>query len=105
MNIEINNCNNIENGNIEIKENTLNIKYAINGTGKTTISKAITYEVQKQDLSVLTPFKYQKDKKIPPKVNGLNEISTVKVFDEEYVNQYVFLEDEVFEKCKIKLMK
>lgn len=95
MNVEINNCNNIEKGNVEIKENTLNIKYAINGTGKTTITKAITYEVLKQDLSILTPFKYQKEGKIIPKVSGINGISKVKVFNEEYVNQYVFLEDEV----------
>ena len=89
MNVEINNCNNIEKGNVEIKENTLNIKYAINSTGKTTITKAITYEVLKQDLSVLTPFKYQKEKKVIPKVSGINGISKVKVFNEEYVNQYV----------------
>lgn len=45
MNVEIKYCNNIESGNIEIQENTLNIKYAINGTGKTSIAKAIGYKI------------------------------------------------------------
>ena len=36
MNISIKNCNNINSGNITIIEGALNVKYAINGTGKTT---------------------------------------------------------------------
>ena len=43
MNISIANCNNIEHGTVAIEENRLNIKYAINGTGKSTIAKAIEY--------------------------------------------------------------
>lgn len=39
--LKIKNCNNIENGEFDITEGRLNIKYAINGTGKSTISKAI----------------------------------------------------------------
>jgi hypothetical protein len=45
MEIKIQNCNNITLGKVEIKENTLNIKYAINGTGKSTISKAISASI------------------------------------------------------------
>lgn len=41
MQLKIKNCNNIENGEFDITEGRLNIKYAINGTGKSTISKAI----------------------------------------------------------------
>ncbi len=41
MKIEIKNCNNIDSGEFDIIEGCLNIKYAINGTGKSTISKAI----------------------------------------------------------------
>ena len=37
MNIIISNCNNIESGTIVVSENCLNIKYAVNGSGKTTI--------------------------------------------------------------------
>ncbi len=39
--IEIKNCNCIKEANIKIEEGTLNIKYGSNGTGKSTISKAI----------------------------------------------------------------
>ncbi len=35
------NCNNINEGNIKLIKGRLNIKYAINGTGKSTIAKAI----------------------------------------------------------------
>ena len=43
MQLKIKNCNNIENGEFDITEGRLNIKYASNGTGKSTISKAITW--------------------------------------------------------------
>ena len=39
--VEVKNCNSILKGNIKVKEGKLNIKYGINGTGKTTIAKAI----------------------------------------------------------------
>lgn len=41
MRLKISNCNNIDNGEFDIVEGRLNIKYAINGTGKSTISKTI----------------------------------------------------------------
>lgn len=60
MQLKIKNCNNIENGEFDITEGRLNIKYAINGTGKSTISKAIeafvTNDQEKKNL--LLPFKY-----------------------------------------------
>jgi len=60
MRLTIRNCNNIENGEFDITDGRLNIKYAINGTGKSTISKAIeafvTNNQEKKDS--LLPFKY-----------------------------------------------
>ena len=60
MRLTIRNCNNIENGEFDITEGRLNIKYAINGTGKSTISKVIeafvTNNQEKKDS--LLPFKY-----------------------------------------------
>ena len=41
MNIEIKNCNNIDSAAISIVKNKLNIKFAPNGTGKSTIAKII----------------------------------------------------------------
>ena len=58
MKISIENCNNIDKGEIEIAPSTLNIKYASNGTGKSTIAKAIhafaTQNAEKQ--KPLTPY-------------------------------------------------
>jgi hypothetical protein len=100
MIITIKNCNNIENTNILIKENMLNIKYAINGTGKTTISQAICcYTNDKQKgtatISDLKPFKYLGQEDHNPDVLGVDHIKIVKVFDEQYLNDYVFLPDEL----------
>ena len=39
--IKINKCNNIDNGEISIQKNHLNIKYAFNGTGKSTFGFAL----------------------------------------------------------------
>ena len=98
MNITLNNCNNIESGNVEIVENTLNVKYAINGTGKTTIGKAISAKVlnDQSKLLELLPFKYSgvvQDN--PPTVTGTESLKNVMIFNEDYVNQYVFQKDEV----------
>lgn len=42
-------CNNITNGQVEIAEGCLNIKYGVNGTGKSTISKVIEAFVKNDD--------------------------------------------------------
>lgn len=99
MQITINNCNNIDHGVVNIESNYLNVKYAINGTGKSTVAKAIRYSVSSPDnLSNLRPFKsfqegYGEDS--TPNVSGLENIAKIKIFDEEYVQQFVFVEDEV----------
>ncbi|MDR2490329.1 MAG: hypothetical protein LBD20_02895 [Spirochaetaceae bacterium] len=100
MNIEIKNCNNIDKGNLIINENKLNIKYAINGSGKSTISKAISsYILDKKnnshELEKLRPFKYMAVKENAPEIEGIENITEVKIFDEEYMAKYVFLPDEL----------
>jgi ABC-type phosphate/phosphonate transport system ATPase subunit len=96
MKIQILNCNNIDHSEIEIFEGRLNIKYAINGTGKSTISKAIHYSLSNKDiLSELQPFKHRgKDVHIP-EVSGIESLKKVKVFDESYINEFVFQKDEI----------
>lgn len=74
MNIEIKNCNNIDDASIQIEANRLNIKYAMNGTGKSTIARAIELQSKDNDsLRELTPFKYleSKDDLAKPTVNGI----------------------------------
>ena len=102
MRIEIKNCNNIDNGIIDIKENTLNIKYAINGTGKSTIAKAIIASTNKEvagrkkiSLSDLTPFKYIGSTSDLPNVTGVNQNSSIMIFDEEYINNFIFQADDL----------
>ncbi|MCF7817767.1 MAG: hypothetical protein K9M54_07780 [Kiritimatiellales bacterium] len=56
MKINVLNCNNINQGSIEIRENRLNIKYAMNGTGKSTIAKAIYLSSTGGDLKSLKSF-------------------------------------------------
>lgn len=98
MLIKLQNCNNIDEGEINIELNKLNIKYAINGTGKSTIVKAIDAfchnDIQKKQQ--LVPFKYRKDKEdCEVKLEGLEDIKTISVFNEEYINNYLFLKDDL----------
>lgn len=99
MNIEIRNCNNIDEGLISIKKGCLNIKYAVNGTGKSTISNAIYAKVN-NDISLLNklrPYKYLADSEEThsPFISGLDDISNLMIFNEKYVDQFVFTSDEV----------
>lgn len=96
--LEINNCNNIINGNIGITKNKLNIKYAINGTGKSTIAKSLEAFIDKDDSKKrqLLPFKYGgKFEGNEPILEGYDLFKSVMVFDENYVNNYVFQKDEI----------
>lgn len=88
MEVKINNCNNIETAKINIKENMLNIKYAMNGTGKSTIGKALYLD----DLSELKTF----GGKDNPSITKDIEITSV-LFDENFVNNIVFKGSEVIE--------
>ncbi len=100
--IEIKNCNSIDSGVIDIKDNALNIKYAINGTGKSTIAKAIIASINRQvvgrkkiSLSDLTPFKYIGSTSDLPNVTGVNQISSIMIFDEEYIDNFIFQADDL----------
>lgn len=101
LNIQIKKCNSIEDGEIKLTENSLNIKYAINGTGKSTISKAIQFAINDKNNSTnellqLKPFKYRTDTSTNnPEVIGMETINSVAIFNEEYVNQYVFQPNEL----------
>jgi len=100
MNIEIKNCNNIDLGVVKIYENNLNIKYAINGTGKSTISKAICNSVDDREngtnkLYQLIPFKAIGNETIQPVVTGTEAFKFVKIFDENYINDFTFQSDEL----------
>lgn len=87
MSINIENCNCIKSANININTNSLNIKYGLNGTGKSTISKAILY-YSNQDTEELLKLKpYNSDEE--PNLENC-DFKNVRLFDESYVNKYLF---------------
>mgnify|MGYP000586725808 CR=1 FL=1 len=99
MEIDIQNCNNLDSAKVFIDKGKLNIKFAPNGTGKSTIAKAVLLSVKGEPslLNELMPFKLRKDnpEKLKPEVNGTETLKKVMCFNEEYVNQFVFKPKEL----------
>ena len=75
INLVIENCNCISHADISIEPNCLNIKYGMNGTGKTTIGKAILLKAQDEQrlTSTLLPYgvNVEEQDKLP-KVSNLS---------------------------------
>ncbi|MDC0002922.1 AAA family ATPase [Porticoccaceae bacterium] len=99
MEIDVRNCNNIDSARLTIKEGKLNIKFASNGTGKSTIAKAIYYGYGNigGDMDDLVPFKYREvnPDNMTPSITGLENVTSIMCFDEEYVNKVTFQQDEL----------
>jgi ABC-type iron transport system FetAB ATPase subunit len=99
MNIEIRHCNNIDFASIVLVENKLNIKFAPNGSGKSSIARALLLRIEngQDQLTELTPFKLRKEnpENKRPEVSGIESLRSVMCFNEEYVNQFVFKPDEL----------
>lgn len=99
MNIQVNNCNNIDLANLNIYENKLNIKLASNGTGKSTIATAIEIAINRplELQENLLPFKYRENnpENIVPEVKGIAGTKSVMCFNEKYVRQFSFQKDEL----------
>ncbi|WP_312502938.1 hypothetical protein [Lacrimispora sp.] len=98
-NVKVKNCNCIKEATIEIEDKTLNIKYGCNGTGKSTLSKAI-YAKAKNDiekLQLLRPYGIESDDTLQqPQIENI-KFTKVNVFDETYVNSYLFEEKSFLE--------
>lgn len=97
--IELKNCNNLDSATISLVPQKLNIKFAPNGTGKSTIAKALLLGSKKDQvlLNELMPFKLRKDnpEKKQPEVKGAEAMKNIMCFNEEYVSQFVFKPDEL----------
>jgi len=89
--IKINNCNNIKELNFKVIKDHLNIKYAMNGTGKSSIAKIIKAYVEGKDIKKFKTF----GSEIDPHIEISENINKVEVFNEDFVNQIVFKESEV----------
>lgn len=90
MNINIKNCNNIKNADITVEKGSLNIKYGMNGTGKSTIAKAIE---NKEQLAELKTF----GSDLEPEVSISENISKVETFNNDFINRITFNGSEVIE--------
>ena len=100
INIKLQNCNNIEQAEIVIQKNSLNIKYGPNGLGKSTIAKAIIASTEDDGVSLqkLMPFKKRNEPEPDvPSIEGADSIKNPKIFDDEYVKQFVFKQSEVLD--------
>ncbi len=101
MEVTIKNCNSIDEAKIKIVENKLNIKYGINGTGKSTIAKALIHNTTDPSLLIsLLPFKHRggdNENKFQPHVEGAESIQSIEIFNEDFINQFIFKEDDLVE--------
>lgn len=98
MNIKIRNCNNIEDGEFTIAKGRLNIKYAINGTGKSTIAKAFEAFINNDETKIkeLVPFKFYNTGNRPnPELQNIDTFNSIAVFNEKYIENYIFQPNEL----------
>lgn len=91
--VQIFNCNNIKEAALSIEPYKLNIIYGANGTGKSTMAKAIV-EAQKDspDFTAFIPFSQATDD--PPRVTG-DRFTRVALFNDDYIHQYAYQRDSV----------
>jgi energy-coupling factor transporter ATP-binding protein EcfA2 len=89
--IIIKNCNNIISGEIVIYAEKLIILFGRNGTGKSTIARAIGLLTQNKSLTELLPYGVD-NKDMPPTIDGVS-FSNIAIFNDEYVSQYVYQPD------------
>ena len=90
MNIEIRNCNNIKEAKISIEKSSLNIKYGMNGAGKSTIAKAIA---NKELLEELKTF----GSDLEPEISISENLKKVEIFNNDFINRITFNGSEVIE--------
>lgn len=94
--ITIEHCNSLDSAVFSLTSGALNIKYGPNGIGKSTLSKALEASIKGEGLLGLLPFKHRASKTRPtPSVSGADAFTTISVFNEDYVSQFVFQQDEV----------
>lgn len=89
--IKIQNCNNIEKGEVCICADKLNIFFGRNGTGKSTIARAIYLASRGKPLTELAPYDI-KSEETSPQIEGVSA-GNIPIFDDEYVQQYVYRSD------------
>lgn len=104
LKIKLENCKSIRIGEISILKNVLNVKYASNGTGKSTIADTIKYYLENNNIKVnaLKSFGSIIDPKVTmcevdeegTEVSVTSPFSHVEIFNEDFVKDVVFKEGE-----------
>lgn len=93
------NCKNFDEASFCIEPKKLNIKYAPNGTGKSSIADGIRCAITSDQrlLETIKPFKFRDAPDSPSfDFDGLDSYKSVEVFNESYVNNVVFVSDGLF---------
>ena len=97
--LEVKNCNNIDSAVVSLAVQKLNIKFAPNGTGKSTIARAVLLGLKRDRnlLNELMPFKLRNEnpENRQPEVKGVEAFENIMCFNEEYVSQFVFRPNEL----------
>lgn len=90
INITFENIQSIMKGEVNLKENAINIKYGYNGLGKSSIGKAIEYKINGKDeeIAFLAPYTGGK-----PVINISKEFKQCTVFNKEYISNWLFKEN------------
>ena len=95
----IKNCNCIKHGQITLLQNQLNIKFGINGTGKSTIGQAIEGALSgdpQTELMKLLPYGTNPEVDLP-EITGLEDYSQVSIFNDAYFSQFIIQDGTLFE--------
>lgn len=95
--IEIYNCKNVKHAEISVTKGALNILFGHNGTGKSSICQALQSQLD-QDYSdekkkTLIPYSKINDGTCSTEVVNC-DYKHVKVFNMDYINNYVFVNDD-----------
>jgi len=93
MTIKIQNCNNIASGELSLCDDKLNILFGRNGTGKSTIARAIYLKSQGKELTELAPYGSASTVTVPS-IEGISA-GGIAIFDDNYVSQYVYQPDSL----------
>ena len=91
--VEIENCNNIASSNLSFLKSHLNINYAMNGSGKSTVAKVIKALSAEKDLKEYKPFGTDLD----PRASISEQFNNVLLFNNDFVNNFIFKESESFQ--------